>query len=86
MVRLALAQETGFFPSDIEMNRSGTVYTVDTLMLLRKFQPYILDRWRRTFPHAGVTTFADAGHWPHEESPAEFVQALGTIMDRAAAP
>jgi len=39
MVRLALAQETGFFPSDIEMNRSGTVYTVDTLMLLRKQLP-----------------------------------------------
>ena len=39
MVRLALAQETGFFPSDIEMNRNGTVYAVDTLMLLRKQLP-----------------------------------------------
>ncbi len=36
MVRLALARETGFFPSDIEMNRNGTVYTVDTLVLLHE--------------------------------------------------
>lgn len=39
MVMLALAQETGFFPSDIEMNRKGTIYTVDTLILLRKQMP-----------------------------------------------
>ena len=39
MVRLALVQEEGFFPSDIEMNRSGTVYTVDTLILLRRQLP-----------------------------------------------
>jgi nicotinate-nucleotide adenylyltransferase len=39
MVKLALAQETGFFPSDIEMNRTGTVYTVDTLILLKKQMP-----------------------------------------------
>ncbi len=39
MVQLALNQETGFSLSDIEMNRSGTVYTVDTLILLRKQMP-----------------------------------------------
>lgn len=39
MVKLALAQETGFFPTDIEMNRTGTVYTVDTLILLLKLMP-----------------------------------------------
>ena len=39
MVQLALAQEPGFFPSDIEMNRTGTVYTVDTLILFRKQMP-----------------------------------------------
>ncbi len=39
MVRLALARESGFFPSDIEMNRNGTVYTVDTLVLLHEQMP-----------------------------------------------
>ena len=39
MVRLALVTEAGFFPSDIEMYRSGTVYTVDTLLLLREQMP-----------------------------------------------
>ncbi len=39
MVKLALAQEPGFFPSDIELNRTGTVYTVDTLILLLKQMP-----------------------------------------------
>lgn len=39
MVMLALAQEPGFSPSDIELNRNGTIYTVDTLILLRKQMP-----------------------------------------------
>jgi nicotinate-nucleotide adenylyltransferase len=39
MVKLALAQEPDFSPSDIEMNRTGTVYTVDTLILLRRQIP-----------------------------------------------
>lgn len=39
MVRLALAGEADFVPSDIEMHREGTVYTVDTLALLRERMP-----------------------------------------------
>ena len=39
MVQLALAAQEDFFPSDIEMNRNGIVYTVDTLSLLHQQLP-----------------------------------------------
>ena len=39
MVRLALAEEKDFYPSDIELSRNGTIYTVDTLKLLREQMP-----------------------------------------------
>lgn len=35
------------------------------------FQPYLLARWREAAPHARVLELAKAGHWPHEEEPAE---------------
>lgn len=44
------------------------------------FPPSMIDRWTAACPHARVTRFADAGHWPHEEVPAAFVQALRGIM------
>jgi haloalkane dehalogenase len=40
------------------------------------FPPYMLERWRRTFPEARVTAIDDAGHWPHEEQPDAYVAAL----------
>jgi haloalkane dehalogenase len=40
------------------------------------FPPYMLERWRRTFPQARVTAIDDAGHWPHEEQPDAYVAAL----------
>jgi len=43
------------------------------------FQPYILERWKTTLPEAGVVTFDDAGHWPHEEAPEAYVRALAAI-------
>jgi nicotinate-nucleotide adenylyltransferase len=39
MVRLALAEEKEFYPSDIELSRNGTIYTVDTLKLLCEQMP-----------------------------------------------
>jgi haloalkane dehalogenase len=41
------------------------------------FRPALLARWREAAPHAAVRTFEDAGHWPHEEVPGEFVKVLG---------
>jgi len=40
-----------------------------------------LDRWRVAAPDAQVIPFDDAGHWPHEEVPAEFCRALGQVLD-----
>lgn len=33
-------------------------------------------QWRALLPHARLHAFEDAGHWPHEEAPARFVEAL----------
>ncbi len=40
------------------------------------FPRAMLERWIDAVPHAVVTRFDDAGHWPHEESPAEYVEAV----------
>lgn len=39
MVRLAIQDEQGFEDSDLELNRQGTTYTVDTLMHLKALCP-----------------------------------------------
>jgi haloalkane dehalogenase len=49
--------------------------------------PHLLERWAGFLPHAGVVRLADAGHWPHEEVPEEFVASLGSsIGSSGAAP
>ena len=58
MVRLAVAEEEGFEPSDIEIGREGIIYTVDTLALLRAQMPkadffYII----------GEDTLYELPHW-----------------------
>lgn len=50
------------------------------------FPPHILGRWQRELPHAHTAALADAGHWPHEECPAEFVAALRTVVAGPGAP
>lgn len=40
------------------------------------FGPHILQRFQATYPHARTVRFDGAGHWPHEEAPAEFLVAL----------
>lgn len=44
------------------------------------FPPPILARWQAAYPHARVTQFDDAGHWPHEEAPEAFVRAVTSIL------
>lgn len=44
------------------------------------FQPHILERWKTVLPQVRVVTFDDAGHWPHEETPAAYVRALAAIV------
>jgi haloalkane dehalogenase len=45
-------------------------------------KPALLEKWRTALPHARVHTFADAGHWPHEERPQEFVKLLAAALAR----
>lgn len=44
------------------------------------FPPATLERLRAAWPEAPVTTFAGAGHWPHEEEPEAFAGALRTLL------
>ena len=46
------------------------------------FGPAILEQWVEAFPNAAVTRLADAGHWPHEEQPEAFAQALMSSLNR----
>ena len=50
------------------------------------FGPNLLARWQRGLPHARTTTLAAAGHWPHEETPGEFVAALRGVVARPGVP
>ncbi len=43
------------------------------------FQPRLLERWRAALPSAGVIELP-AGHWPHEEMPAEVLTALRALL------
>ena len=44
------------------------------------FPPYLLDRWREALPQARVVEFAEAGHWPHEEQPAQVTRELQQFL------
>lgn len=44
------------------------------------FPASMLTRWQAACPHARVTRFDDAGHWPHEEAPEAFVRALASQL------
>ena len=71
MVRLALCKEADFFPSDIEMNRNGMVYTVDTLILLKNQMP------DATFYYIiGEDTLYDLVHWRSPEKVFEMCRFL----------
>ncbi|MEP7117616.1 MAG: alpha/beta fold hydrolase [Acidobacteriota bacterium] len=50
------------------------------------FPPALLTRWQQAVPHARTTALGDAGHWPHEETPVAFVNALRTTVAAAATP
>ncbi|MBP3651967.1 MAG: nicotinate-nucleotide adenylyltransferase [Clostridia bacterium] len=74
MVRLAAGEVKGLFPSDIEINRKGTTYTVDTLRQLHRENPSVewyyligadtldvLDTWRSFKEVAKLCIFAVTG-------------------------
>ena len=46
----------------------------------RAFRPSQLARWRTALPHATVVELPGAGHWPHEEAPAEVIAQLTAFL------
>jgi len=44
------------------------------------FKPHQLARWRDLLPNAVVVEIADAGHWPHEETPAQVIDAIERFL------
>lgn len=50
------------------------------------FPPAMLARWEAALPHAAVVRFDGAGHWPHEEEPAAFVEALQRTIGAPGGP
>lgn len=48
------------------------------------FPPSVLDFWTDAFPHATAHVFPGVGHWPHEEAPASFLEALLPLLQSPA--
>ena len=46
----------------------------------RAFRPNQLARWRDTLPDARIVELANAGHWPHEEAPAQVITELRAFL------
>jgi haloalkane dehalogenase len=44
------------------------------------FLPAQLEKWRQIIPQAHVDTLAGAGHWPHEEEPAQVSQWMAEFL------
>lgn len=78
MVRMALSREMALVPSDIEMNRNGMVYTVDTLLLLKNQMPNAL-----FYYIIGEDTLYDLVHWRSPEKVFQMCRFL--VCERAGA-
>jgi haloalkane dehalogenase len=46
----------------------------------RALRPHHLARWEEALPQAALAPVAEAGHWPHEETPAAVVGALQRFL------
>ena len=47
----------------------------------RAFPPSLLRKWKGALPGAKAIELAEAGHWPHEEAPAEVEAALRAFLE-----
>lgn len=46
------------------------------------FRPHVLERWQTLLPEAEVLRIPEAGHWPHEEAPAEVAECIREFLAR----
>lgn len=78
---------SGTFYADLWRRRAGLAgIPLSLIWGIRDtaFTEQILARWVEAFPAASVTRLDDAGHWPHEEQPQAFSEALvGVVGGRA---
>jgi haloalkane dehalogenase len=44
------------------------------------FRPHQLERWKKELPDANVLALDNAGHWPHEEAPAEVAESVAQFL------
>jgi haloalkane dehalogenase len=64
--------------------RRGRLANLPALLLWgmkdRALPPRLLTRWRQGLPDADVVELPDAGHWPHEETPAAVLGHLRRFL------
>jgi haloalkane dehalogenase len=51
----------------------------------RAFEPRLLQRWRVALPSASIVELPGVGHWPHEEAPEQFIDAMRTFLQQQSA-
>lgn len=63
----------------------GSVFAGPTLFLAGAASDYVQDRHRpeiaRLFPAAGLEVLPGAGHWPHTDAPAAFLDAVSRFLE-----
>jgi haloalkane dehalogenase len=78
----ALLASSAFY--DSLWQRRARLAEIPTLLVWglrdRAFGPALLERWRQALPHAQVRALAGAGHWPHEEEPAQVIEAVSALL------
>lgn len=72
---------------EAQWTRVDRLRTIPVLLIWglkdRFFPPDLLERWKQAIPHAAVQAFPQAGHFVHEEAPAELAAAMRAWMDRS---
>jgi haloalkane dehalogenase len=78
----ALLGSSAFYRSLHE--RAGALRLIPTTIIWglkdSAFRPRQLERWRSLLPDANVLSLDHAGHWPHEEAPAEVAEAIAEFL------
>jgi haloalkane dehalogenase len=66
------------------LDRLGALRTLPVLIVWgmkdSAFKPHQLARWQSLLPEARVVRIEGAGHWPHEEEPAQVIAAIERFL------
>ena len=65
---------------------SAVLFNKETVFIGGEKSAYLAPRYQRVaeemFPNASVHSVSNAGHWPHIESPSEFLNYLNTFLNQ----